>query len=57
MPKITEKTLLPKDLSDEIMLQIKARVKRGVQLRKAITLGVQRAVEVWRSKNVDKSGG
>lgn len=57
MPKITEKTLISKELADLIQKEVDLQLCNGVPWREAIKLGVQIATKKWKKNNANKRGG
>ena len=55
--KITEKTLVPKELGDEIVKQIEIHMEQGFDENQAVHFGIDQAIINWRKKRADKSGG
>lgn len=55
--KITEKTLIPKELADAILKEIQTLLERSFKLEYAVRIGTTLAIKRWEKKNADKSGG
>lgn len=57
MKKITEETFIPKELGDDIIKRVDIFLNQGIPDVKAVRLGVYFAIEKWKEKHADKSGG
>lgn len=57
MPKITEKTLIPKGLADSILREVEKLLDEGFEQKKAVKLGISLGIMKWGKKDADKSGG
>ena len=54
MGKITEKSLVPKGLSDSIVKEVVKLLREGFEEEKAVKLGISLGILKWGKKNVDK---
>ena len=55
--KITEKTLVNKDLGRMMAKEVEELLNKGVPDKKAAQLGIDAGIKKWREKYADKSGG
>ena len=57
MAKITGKSILDTELGKMIEEEVHKQYKKGVGIKEAIKIGTRIAVNAWRNKIADKSGG
>ncbi len=55
--RITEKSLVPKELGDMILKEVENLFNKELPSKTAVRQGIAAGIEKWRLENAHKSGG